>query len=897
MKAGKTSFALITLSLLAMSSATRGAAATQGALSFEKDIRPILKTHCFHCHGEDGVTEGDLDVRLTRFLIKGGESGAAIKPGDAGHSHLLQRIQKGEMPKGKARLSQADITTIERWISEGAKTLRPEPEKLGPEHAFTDEERAWWSFQPISRPAIPATKTPRNPIDAFIQKALAEKGLTPSPQADPITLVRRFTLDLTGLPPTPEETSAFEKAFVADATAATSALVDRLLASPEYGERWGRHWLDVAGYADSDGFDDKDLERKWAYKYRDYVIQSLNDDLPFDEFVREQLAGDEIAAAEGLNADAPTADQRQRYAKLLTATGFLRMAPDGTGASNVIATRNACITDTIKVVSTALYGMTVACAQCHDHRYDPISQEDYYRFRAIFEPGFDMKNWRTPAGRLISLQTKAEREGIVAQIEAEAKKIDAARLVKQEAFIADVLDKELAKRDAAIRDDLRAAYRTEPAKRTPAQKKLLATNPSVEKLSAGSLYLYDTTYKTKYADELKKMTADAAALRAKKPTEEFVQAFTEKPAAKPELIPATFVFNRGEPDQPKQQVKPGDLSVLAASRAIEIPEKAPALPTSGRRLAFAKSITDGRHPLLARVLVNRIWMNHFGKGIVTSVGDFGALGQKPTNPELMDWLASEFMRQGWSMKRLHRLILTSATYQQSSARRNEAELIDPDNQLLSRMNVRRLEAEAMRDSLLSVCGKLNTKHAGQSVPVMFTEEGQVVLGADTTDTAGRQTGKYIPLNGEEFRRSIYVQIRRTRPLEIFAAFDAPAMTEPNCEARPVTTVSPQSLLLMNNNYLREYAGYFAHRVQAEASDLTAQIHRAWNLAYTRPMSMADEQAALEFIAAQTAYYEKHPAPLEVAAGPAAKENASAPLLALAAYCHALISSNAFIYVD
>ncbi|MCB1212351.1 MAG: DUF1549 domain-containing protein, partial [Verrucomicrobiales bacterium] len=265
MKVGPPSSALITFSLLVTSWAAHGAASTAGSPSFEKDIRPIFKTHCFQCHGEEGVTKGDLDVRLTRFLLKGGESGAAIKPGDAEQSHLLQLIQKGEMPKGKTRLSEENIATIRRWIAEGAKTLRPEPEKLGPEHAFTDEERAWWAFQPITRPAIPATQTPGNPIDAFIQKALAENGLTASPQADPITLVRRFTLDLTGLPPTPEETAAFDKAFIADATGATSALVDRLLASPEYGERWGRHWLDVAGYADSDGFDDKDLERKWAY--------------------------------------------------------------------------------------------------------------------------------------------------------------------------------------------------------------------------------------------------------------------------------------------------------------------------------------------------------------------------------------------------------------------------------------------------------------------------------------------------------------------------------------------------------------------------------------------------------------------------------------------------------
>lgn len=867
-------------------------------LTFEKDVRPILKTHCFHCHGEDNETKGGLDTRLARLLIKGGEHGAAIVPGKPAESRLVSFVKDGKMPKGKAHLTAAQIATIEQWVAQGAVTTKPEPEKPGPETAFTDEERAWWSFQPIKAPKVPALAGPKqNPIDAFVSAKLIENKLTFSPQADARMLVRRLTFDLTGLPPTPEAVKQFEQDAIHHPQSAMHNLIERLLASTAYGEAWGRHWLDVAGYADSDGYTETDVERKHAWKYRDYVIKSLNDDKPFDQFMREQLAGDEIAAREQLTANAPTAEQRARYEELLRATGFLRMAPDGTGSMNDVTSRNACVADTIKIVSTAVYGMTIGCAQCHDHRYDPITQADYYRLRAIFEPGFDTQHWRSPASRLVSLLTN-EQKAAGATFEDAAKKIDAERLKKQEAFIAEVLDKELDKAPEALRKDLRVAYTTEVKKRTPAMTKLLKDWPRINQLTAGSLYLYDSTYKTKHADELKKLTEAAAAERAKKPKEEFVQAFTEVPTKTPEAVPATFVFNRGNPEQPKDKVEPGDLSILAGSRKIDVPGKNAALPSSGRRLAYAESITDGKHPLLARVIVNRVWMQHFGKGLVGSVADFGALGDKPTHPELLDWLAADFMRNGWSLKHLHRLIVSSQTYQQSSRRDAERERIDPDNHFLSRMNVRRMEAETLRDSLLEVAGKLNTRIAGSPVPVMFNEEGQVVIGADTTDTAGRQTGKYIPLNGEEFRRSIYVQIRRTRPLEMFAAFDAPAMTDANCQSRPVTTVSPQSLLLMNNGYMREAAQFFAVRVAAEiGADVRQQAERAFQLAYSRAPSMAEIDGAVQFVREQTEHYKTNPAKFEHVTGPADKDNAKPELLGLAALCHALMSANEFLYVD
>jgi hypothetical protein len=374
-----------------------------------------------------------------------------------------------------------------------------------------------------------------------------------------------------------------------------------------------------------------------------------------------------------------------------------------------------------------------------------------------------------------------------------------------------------------------------------------------------------------------------------------MQALEEAPAA---TIPATFVFNRGQPDQPKEEVHPSDLTVLASFRKVEVADKDAKLPTSGRRLAFAQSITDGNHPLIARVFVNRVWMHHFGKGIVPSVGDFGKLGQEPTHPELLDWLASEFMSQGWSMKKLHRLIMTSEAYQQCSTRDAAKEKLDPDNTLLGRMNVVRLEAEAMRDSMLFVSGKMIEKGGGPPVPVMLNEEGQCVLGVDTTDTAGRQTGKFIPLNGEDMRRSIYVQVRRTRPLNMLETFDAPPMTDCNCMERPSTTVSPQSLLLMNNGYMREYAEYFAQRLQREApGDLKKQIQLAFRLGYGRYPSDQEIARGTQFVTAQTTYYKEHPSPLEFATAPASKTDADPTLLGLTALCHALMSANEFLYVD
>lgn len=842
-------------------------------LTYEKQIRPIFKTHCFACHGEAGVLEGGLDLRLRRLMVKGGDSGAAIKPGKIEESYLFDRIVEGEMPPGDAHLSEKEIALIRSWIQSGAPTARPEPEQLGSATLITEEERNFWAFQPIGRPSIPTvenTDRVRTSIDAFLLHKLETQQLVFSPDAEKQTFVRRAFMDLIGLPPTPAEVRQFVED---DSAQAYENLIDRLLASPQYGERWGRHWLDVAGYADSEGYAEEDQPRTHSYKYRDYVIRSFNNDKPWDRFITEQLAGDELVPR-------PHKNLTPEQIELLVATGFLRMAPDGTGSRNVDqpAARNQVIADTLKIVSTSLMGMSVGCAQCHDHRYDPISQVDYYRMRSVFEPAYDPQNWKSPRGRLLSLYTDDDRKQAAA-IEAEAKKVDASRSIKQKEFIQATLEKELAKLPEELREAARAARETPVKKRTPDQEKLLKEYPSVN-VSAGSLYLYDR----KAADELKKMAEEAAKIRAKKPQEEFIRVMSETP----NRVPATHLFFRGEYAQPKQALSPAGLTVIDWMLPAKIPLNDETLPTTGRRLAFARRLTDGNHPLTARVLVNRIWAHHFGRGIVGSLGDLGVLGDRPTHPELLDWLARYFMEGGWKLKRLHKTIMLSTAYRQSSARREELEAVDPDNRLYGRMSIRRLEAEVLRDAMLAVSGKLNPKQFGPPVPVREDEVGQVVVGVDTTDSAGRPTGKKVSLQGEEFRRSIYIQVRRSQPLAVLNTFDAPAM-EPNCEARTASTVAPQALMLMNGEFAVSLANDFAVRLQREAKDdLKAQLSLAWFSAYGAPATEAELDDAVTFLSEQTEHFQSL----------ATKDDKSTPQTkALALFCQALFSTNRFLYID
>jgi len=897
------SLAILSAFWFALASATADAAPPpKGPIQFETHIRPILKAHCFHCHGDEDEKEGKLDLRLVRLMSKGGESGPAVVLGQHRESLLYQKIASGEMPPTDKKMPAGELALVARWIDEGAKTARPEPDEIAD---ITDDERSFWSFQPITRPTVPQVRNSaqvRTPVDAFILAKLEGQGLRFSPQADPATLCRRVYFDLTGLPPTPDEVSRFvqdikPRPLVADAAnkkdrdqrsrlyeIAYEALIDRLLASPRYGERWGRHWLDVAGYADSDGNSEKDFERQHAWHYRDYVIRSFNEDKPLDQFIVEQLAGDELIAP-------PHKNLSPAQVEILAATGFLRMAPDGTAAGNTEVARNEMIAESLKITSSALLGLTVGCAQCHNHRYDPIAQADYYRFRAIFEPAYDLKQWRLPNARLVSLQSAVEKQKVV-EIDAKIKDVNAKRTAELNAYMKEVFDNEVAKLPKELHGAVRSAYETLEAKRTPEQKKLLSSHPKCN-VTLGNLYLYD---RKRHEDMIKPYDAQVKALQDQRPVEQFLHATTELAGR----LPETRLYNRGDIGQPRQVVEPAELAVLNSDGfAISLDDNM--LPTSGRRLSYARRLTDGKHPLVTRVLANRVWMHHFGRGIVGTPTDFGQLGERPTHPELLDWLATELVRGGWRLKSLHKTLLMSAAYRQSSHRTADLDAVDPENRLLGRMSVRRLEAEAIRDAMLSVSGQLVNKLYGPAVPVMPDDVGQVVVGVDTRDTAGRPTGKVVPLGEEEFRRSMYVQVRRSLPMSMLETFDAPVMT-PNCDCRSSSTVAPQSLLFMNNTFVLKQAEVLAERVRRESpsEDIRTAVGRAWQLVFAADPTREQLDEATAFVQSQVKALSQS-ATLQLTSKTAGAGKVAKPadpvLLALANYCQALLSSNRFLYVD
>ena len=790
--------------------AAEASASPTQPLTFEQHVRPILKVFCLDCHGGGEKLEGKLDLRLKRFIATGGESGAALLAGEPAASLIIKRLKSGEMPPTEKKVPAEQIAIIEQWIASGATTSREEPETLAPGLGITAEERAYWFYQPIRRPSVPFVvedqrQAPhsesagdmakaRSPVDAFILARLARTqdssvpsvtsipspstSLSINPEADRFTLLKRAMFDLIGLPPTPEETDF----FLADAAPdAYERLLDRLLASPHYGERWGRHWLDVAGYADSEGDGSVDTIRPYIYKFRDYVIRSLNADKPLDQFLIEQLAGDELVTP-------PYANMTPEQIELLTATGFLRMAADPTasGQGEPDASRNQVVADTIKIVSSSLLGLSVGCAQCHDHRYDPIPQADYFQLRAIFEPALDPKGWVIPRDRVISLYTDEDRAKAAA-IEADAGKLQADVNTKRQKFIDEAFDKEIEKHPADQRDALRAAFKTPADKQTDEQKKLVANTPSLS-INGGNLYQYNNDA----AEALKKDEAGVAAKRAEKKLEDFISVLKES-GGTPN---PTHIFHRGDYRAPKEAVKPADLTIAAPDgQRFAINEKDAAMPSSGRRLAWAKHITNGSHPLVGRVLANRVWLHHFGRGIVDTPGEFGILGTRPTHPELLDWLACEVFgglvdgshgNQGnhdhevavavtdatiptnnshsshqshastsqratapSSFKRLHRQIMSSAVYRQSSHRSPDATMRDSDGALYSHFPVRRLEAEIVRDRALAVTSRLNDTLFGQPVDVMEDFAGQVHVKDD------------LP------RRSLYIQARRTKPVTLF----------------------------------------------------------------------------------------------------------------------------------
>jgi hypothetical protein len=857
------------LAVLAAGTATPVRAQVASAPQFEKDVLPLLTAHCMKCHGGAKPKAG-LDLRTRAGLLEGGESGPALVPGKSSRSLVYEMIRKREMPPGKeTKLTAQQIALVKAWIDAGAPALLPSPSvgvgtgvKGDGGKTVTEKDRHFWAFQKPMRPPVPqvrAVERVRTPIDAFILAKLESKSLTLSPDADRATLLRRVTFDLIGLPPSPEEVDA----FLADTRPdAYERVVDRLLASPHYGERWGRHWLDAAGYSDSIGGDNDPGQlfvREGMWHYRDYVVRSLNEDRPFDRFLTEQLAGDEMD--DWRSAPELTATMREH----LVATGLLRTSVDHTWEDelNRPFERYQVLHDTIENLTSNLIGLTVACARCHDHKFDPIPQVEYYRLMAVLKPYYNPEQWIKPQYRHLDDVPAKEKEAFAHEL---------AELERQTAAIRRPYEKKLfearlARVPEVIRADTAAALATPEAKRTIVQKYL------AEKLGPPlSIPAEEVSRSFSAADRARVAALDGkiAALKARQEKLPRIQAAWEAWQGAP---PVTHVLRRGNHVTPGAEVQPGVFSVLTDPTKLALfPAPAPGAKTSGRRTAWARWLTRPDHPLTARVFVNRVWQHHFGEGIVTTSDNFGHLGARPTHPELLDWLATEFVQSSWKIKALHRLIVTSTVYRQSSAQRPGAEQSDPSNQLLWRMRLRRLESEAVRDAVLTVSGRLDRTVGGAPVPLEPKADGMVVLAT-----------KGLPPTAQG-RRSLYLFARRNYNLTLLGVFDQPVMAT-NCTRRIQSAVPLQSLTLLNDAILLEQADHFAARVASASDSAAKQVETAFRLAFGRSPTAKEVASGMAFLQKlRNRYAEEKISPAE------------AERKALARLCHMLMCANEFLYV-
>ena len=868
------------------------------APNYETQIRPIMKEHCTHCHGEEEKPKGGIDLRLRRFMDGKTEDGdPMLTPGHPEKSALFTLTRDGEMPKKGKKMPEGQQALLEAWIKAGAKINEAEPTGPLPHGAYVSaSDRKFWSFQPVKKPAVPkfADAPELGPIDALIRAKLKSNQLDFAPEADRATLIRRATFDLTGLPPTPAETAA----FVADSSPdAFAKLIDRLLATQAYGERWGRHWLDVAGYADTNGYADADSVRPYAWHYRDYVIRSLNADKPWNQFIQEQLAGDELNAVSAVNVATAVLDPSKIDA--LTATAYLRMGPDGTGdtVADLELAKNQSVADTLRIVTTSLTGLTVACAQCHDHRYDPVSQVDYFRLRAVFDPALDWRKWQNPAQRTASLYSASDKAK-AAEIEKKAAAIDAEATKMYKAALDVIFEQKILEVPEPERPAYRVARNTPAAKRTKEQAALIKKYFSAQ--ATFGLDLYDK----KADDKVLAKRAEATALRATKPPEGRVSVLVEPLNANPK----SELHHRGDHAQPRQLVTPGELSILGNP---SIPVDDPKLPTTGRRLAYAKWLTSGQHPLVGRTLMNRVWMHHFGRGIVNTPGDLGMLGERPSHPELLDYLANRFVEAGWSLKTMHREMMLSRTYRQSS-RNDAAQSADPDNALFGRYRIRRLDAETIRDAMLAVSGKLNPEPFGAPVTVGKTGDGRMIPGVEVFNGNKTIVLKVDTSSPAVYRRSVYLQQRRSGPATALATFDFPNM-DPNCERRDVTTVAPQSLFLLNDEFVIERAKDLAARVIKEhPDDADAQVRAAWRLTQACEPSAKELADFNRLLAEQVEHFAKLK-PVKPVADASLKEkigskraapfpapvsaSRGADIEALGSLCQVLLATNRFLHVD
>jgi hypothetical protein len=727
---------------------------------------------------------------------------------------------------------------------------------------FTPTQRQLWSLQPVRAAAPPAVKNRRwvrTAIDAFVLADLEKAGITPSPPAERITLIRRASLDLIGLPPTPAEVAA----FLADRSPhAFDTVVDRLLASPQYGERWARHWLDLARYAESEGFK-ADETRPNAWRYRDYVIKAFNADKPYDRFVMEQLAGDELWPDD--------VDAR-------VATGFNRHYPDESNARNLLQRRQEILNDITDVTGSVFLGLTVGCARCHDHKFDPILQADYYRLQAFFANVRAADDVPLVARAQVDLyRTRlAEWEEKTRDVRG---RIGALEAPKRREIEQDLIQK--------YPEAIQSAIAKPSGERTPVDWQMFY---KAKAYLDPSSYSYVAPSKTVggqlKGDSRKQWDGLQAELKTFDPLYPGELPMAAGMVDATRVAPATHTLYGGAYDAPVDEVQPGFLTILDAKPATIAPPAS--IESTGRRTALARWIVSPSNPLTSRVMANRIWHHHFGRGLVASPSNFGISGERPTNPALLDWLATEFVRSGWSMKAMHRLIMRSSVYQQSSGWQAEAAKLDSTGGLWWRYPRRRLEGEVIRDASLAVAGLLNQKVGGPSV---FPE---VPPGMES-----RGGWKVSEQAEDRNRRSVYVFVRRNTRYPLFETFDMPD-THESCARRDVTTSPLQALMMLNSGMTIDWAQAFAARVLRQAgADPDAQVSLAYQLAYSRAARAPERASALEFLTRHRTLLEKRQAAggkLSIPGDrpPAVTEPAAA---ALVDFCHMLLNSNEFAYTN
>jgi len=794
------------------------------------DAYTILQKNCFPCHGA-AKTSG-LDLRTQASAMAGGIHGAVIVASDPEQSKLykvITHVAEPAMPPGK-KLADEDIETLRTWIESGAPYPKVDAKQASAaeqaamakleERPITPEERKYWAFQPVKRVAPPNVQEAAwnvNPIDAFALAAMKAKGLKPSPRADKRTLVRRAYLDVTGLPPSPAEVDAFVKDTSPDAW---SKLIDKLLASPQYGERWARHWMDLARYADSDGFE-FDRDRPEAWRYRDYLVNAFNSDKPYDQFVKEQLAGDEY-----ITKDTPQALARE----MITATGFLRLGPSGGGGGE--RGKQDSLDDIVTTTSMTFLGVTVGCARCHNHKFDPIPQKDYYRIQAVF---YSTRPYAYPLVPPEAVAKYHEDTNRITELQRPYRKAKAdLEAPYQKKLIEEAISK--------LPPYMQEAWRTPPDKRTDGQKlnvqqieKTLTNDTLAHKIDEPMIVSLMTEEERKKHQELNDKIAE---LEAQKPHLYPTALGTTDSGPTPQ--PSYFLM-RGIFDAKGTLMSPGVLSVASPTEYV-FPKPPADAKTTWRRRGFAEWVTSPDNPLTPRVMVNRIWQHHFGEGIVRTPSNFGKMGEQPQQAhlQLLDWLASEFVSKGWSVKTMHRLMMNSQLYQMVSDDNMADREIDPENRYFWRMPRERMEAEVIRDEILAVAGTLDRTMGGPAIYPYIAPE--IVQGSSHRIWPGKPDD-----DPSTWRRSLYVFSKRSIRYPLFEAYDQPNLIN-TCDRRNRSTIAPQALMLMNNNFVITQAKKFADRVRKDAgADAAAQINDAFQLALGRAPTATEKSASIAYL--------------------------------------------------